>query len=176
MREHGDIAFDSIKTSVPAMLAKKQFGEKARNIDRNLKRKRYRKATCAARVDETVSTTISAPKSTKNPPEIDENRPKSVQNRSQVDFFDRLGSLGSLRPRFSPPGVDLARSRRLGRPPSSELTSLGSLKSARAFALVRAGSRFPSPKSRKSRPERLQDRFGSRCRSKSTSVGTHIRD
>ena len=141
MREHGDIAFHSVKTSVPAMFAKKQFGGKARNIDRNPKRKRHRKATCAARVDETVSATISAPKSTKNPPKIDENRPKSDQNQTQVDFFDRLES---LRARFSPPGVGAARSRRLGRPPSSELGSLGSPKVAFVCALVRARSRFPS--------------------------------
>ena len=65
MGEHGDIAFHSVKNSVPAMFAKKQFGSKARNIDRNPTRKRHRKATCAARVDETVSATIAVPKSRK---------------------------------------------------------------------------------------------------------------
>ena len=77
-REHGDIAFRSVKTSVPAMFAKKQVGGKARNIDRKPHQKHHRTATCAARVDETVSATISAPKSTKNPSEIDQNRQKSV--------------------------------------------------------------------------------------------------
>ncbi len=90
--EHGDIAFDSVKTSVRAMFAKTQFGRKSREIDRNPHRKRHRKATCAARVAETVSATISAPKSTKNPPKSTKIGPKSVQNRSRIDFFDQLGS------------------------------------------------------------------------------------
>ena len=62
---------------------------------------------------------------------------KSLKIAPKSTLSTNFGRLGPLRARFSPPGVDLARSKRLGRARSSELGSLGSPKVAPACARVR---------------------------------------
>ena len=104
--------------------------------------------------DERVSGSISVPKSTQN-------QLKIHQDRSKINFFGQVGStwvassvifalLGSklwnLRPLRCETRLSRASWERKSRPRAPPST----------------------PKSSKSRPKRPQDRFGSRCRSKST--------
>ena len=103
--QYAEKAFHSIKTEVPAMSAKKQVRKESAEDHRKNLRKRLRKTIREQLFDEAVSEPISVPKSMKNRLRI---APEST-------FSTKLGRLGPPRARFSPPGVDLPRSRRLGR-------------------------------------------------------------